>query len=94
MPIGKIRHKGLRKLYQEDDRSGLLAAHVPKIRRILTALDSASSIADMKRFPGWDVHPLKGDRRGEWGITVTGNWRIVFRRDGDEFTDVNYEDYH
>ena len=78
----------------DDDPSGLSAAHVDKIRRVLTALDAAASIADMKRFPGWKVHPLKGNRTGEWGITITRNWRIVFRRSGNEFTDIDYEDYH
>jgi len=45
-------------------------------------------------MPGWKLHPLKGDRKGEYGITVTGNWRITFRLEGNAVTEVNFEDYH
>lgn len=94
MPIGKIRHKGLRKLYEDDDVSGLPAEYVDKLRVILTTLEAATTIATVGRFPGWRVHPLKGKRKGQWAITVTGNWRIVFERKGDEFHILDFEDYH
>ena len=45
-------------------------------------------------MPGWKLHPLKGDRRGEYGVTVTGNWRITFRLRGNTVADVDFEDYH
>ncbi|ELY2784128.1 type II toxin-antitoxin system RelE/ParE family toxin [Cronobacter turicensis] len=45
-------------------------------------------------MPGFFLHPLTGDRKGVWAVTVSGNWRITFEfRDGDVFI-VNYEDYH
>jgi len=70
------------------------AACLPsKLRRILTLLDSAQCSADMD-IPGWKLHPLKGERRGEWAVTVSGNWRVTWRFEGDDVTDVKLEDYH
>ena len=45
-------------------------------------------------IPGYNLHPLKGDRKGEWAMSVSGNWRITFRFEGEDATDVNLEDYH
>jgi proteic killer suppression protein len=45
-------------------------------------------------MPGWKLHPLKGDRRGQYAITVTRNRRITFRLRGSMVTDVDFEDYH
>ena len=93
MPIERIRHKGLRRLYEDDDPKGLPAAHAGKIRRILFALDNAAGLAELQTMPGWKLHPLKGDRQGRYGLTVTGNRRVTFAVE-DRFTDLDYEDYH
>ena len=45
-------------------------------------------------LPGYNLHPLKGDRRGTWAVRVSGNWRVTFRFEGPDAADVNYEDYH
>jgi proteic killer suppression protein len=56
-------------------------------------LDTAAVIEDMD-IPGFRLHPLKGTRKGQWAISVSGNWRITFEfRDGNVYV-VNYEDYH
>jgi proteic killer suppression protein len=94
MAIKRIRHRGLKRLYEADNPKGLPAAQVKKIKRIMAALDAAADLAQVATMPGWDLHPLKGARQGEYGITVTGNWRITFRPEEDGFTDVSYEDYH
>jgi proteic killer suppression protein len=63
------------------------------VRRILARLDAAESITDVDA-PGFRLHPLRGDRRGFWAVSVSGNWRIVFCfEDGDAF-DVDLTDYH
>lgn len=93
MTIERVRHKGLRRLYEDDASKGLPAAHAGKIRRILLALDVAVSLGELQTMPGWKL-PLKGDRQGRYGVTVTGNWRVTFVAEGDRFTDVDYEDYH
>ncbi len=91
--IKSFKHKGLKKFYEQGSKQGIQAQHVPRIRMQLAALDSACRIEDLD-IPGYRLHQLKGDRRGIWSISVSGNWRITF-----EFTDgnvyiVNYEDYH
>ena len=94
MPIESFRRKGLRRLYESDDPKGLPAQSVGKIKAILAALDSAAELSEVATLPGWKLHPLKGDPRGECGITVTGNRRIAFRLRGNTVTDVDFEDYH
>lgn len=86
-------HNGLRALFERDDARRLNAAHVERIRRVLTDLQHAGSAYDMDR-PGQGLHPLKGSRRGQWSVRVSGNWRIVFRFVDNEAVDVDLIDYH
>jgi toxin HigB-1 len=94
MLIERFRHKGLRRLYEDDDSSGLPAQSIGKIKAILAALEFAADLSQVATMPGWRLHPLRGDRRGQYGITVTRNWRITFRLRGNMVTDVDFEDYH
>jgi proteic killer suppression protein len=94
MLIEKFRHKGLKRLYDNDNPRGLPAESVRKIKAILAALDSATDLSQLATMPGWQLHPLKGDRQGQYGITVTANWRITFRLRGSTITEVDFEDYH
>lgn len=91
--ILSIRHKGLKRLYEDDDARGVFSEHLAKFRDILARLDSASSSADMD-LPGFRLHPLKGERQGFWAVTVRANWRVVFRFSGTDVMDVDYLDYH
>jgi proteic killer suppression protein len=91
--VKRIRHRGLRRLYEDGSTRGLNAGHVPKLRLILAALDAAEAPNDVD-IAGWRLHPLKGARRGEWSVWVSGNWRVTFRFDKNNVIDVNYEDYH
>mgnify|MGYP001815091667 CR=1 FL=1 len=84
---------GPKRLYEREDRSGVNAAHVTRLERILTLLDVAQRPADID-LPGYRLHPLKGERKGEWSVSVSGNWRVTFRFDEGDVTDLNYEDYH
>ena len=91
--IKSLRHKGLRRFFETGNTAGIQAAHVRKIRLELTALETAASIEDMA-IPGFHLHPLKGERKGQWSIAVSGNWRITFEfRDGNAYL-LDYEDYH
>jgi proteic killer suppression protein len=94
MIIRKFRHKGLRLLYEDDDPSGVPAQAIRKIKAILAALEFADNLSQVATMPGWKLHPLRGDRKGEYSITVTGNWRVTFRLQGNAVTDVDFEDYH
>jgi proteic killer suppression protein len=91
--IRRIRHRGLKRLYEEDDRRGLNAQQVDRMRRVIAYLDRASEPQDLD-LPGWRLHPLKGEFAGFWSVTVTANWRIVFRFQEGDVTDVDYVDYH
>jgi proteic killer suppression protein len=91
--IASIRHKGLKRFYEDDDPRGVKAEHVEKLLDILARLDAAGTIADMD-LPGFKLHPLKGDRKGFWAVTVRANWRVIFRFEDGETKDLDYIDYH
>ena len=91
--IKSFKHKGLEVFYSSGSTKGIQAKHAKKLRMQLIALDTAHQIEDLD-IPGYRLHELKGNLKGCWSITVSGNWRITF-----EFTDgniyiVNYKDYH
>jgi proteic killer suppression protein len=90
--IRTIRHKGLKRLFEQDDPSGVNAEHVGKLRNILATLHAARTVDHMD-LPGFRLHPLKGASKGFWAVTVHANWRVIFRFDGDA-EDVDYVDYH
>ena len=88
-----FRHKGLSELF-DSGKSRLIPADMHKrILRRLDVLDAAQTINGVN-VPGFNLHALKGNRTGEWSITVTGNYRITFRFDGGDVHDLNLEDYH
>jgi toxin HigB-1 len=88
-----FRHKGLKRLFEQDDASGIRPDLRDKVRAILAQLDEAQTIDDM-RMTSFHLHPLKGDLKGLWSVTVRANWRVVFRfADGDADA-VELIDYH
>ena len=91
--IRRIRHRGLKRLFEDDDRRGLDSKLVEKIARVLARLNQASRPEHLN-LPGWRLHPLKGYLAGFWSVTVSANWRIVFRFEGTDVTDVDLVDYH
>ena len=70
--IKSFRHKGLRKHFETGSTSALQASHAERLRMQLAVLDTAQTIEDMD-IPGFRLHPLKGQKRGRWSITVNGN---------------------
>lgn len=93
MAILGFRHKGLERFFLRGTVAGIQAKHVRKLRLILGRLNVAVEPRDMA-LPGLDLHPLKGNRRGRWAVSVSGNWRVTFRFSGADVEDVDYEDYH
>jgi len=91
--ILNLKHRGLRRLYEDDDRRGLNAEHVEKIATTMARLDRAAKPNDMA-LPGLRLHPLKGELTGYWSVTVRANWRIIFRFEGRNVADVDLIDYH
>lgn len=91
--IESIRHKGLKRFFQDGDASKLDANHVEKIREILTALDAAESEQDMD-LPTLGFHALAGDMKGRFAVKVQGPWRITFEFEGGNAKRVDFENYH
>jgi len=91
--IRRFRHLGLRRLYTDDDRTGLKAEHVDKVARVLALLNRAGRPGDMN-LPGLRLHPLKGEFAGFWSVAVSANWRIIFRFEDRHATDVDLVDDH
>jgi proteic killer suppression protein len=83
----------LKRLFEQGDRSRIRPDKLAKIRRTLNRLDAASSVGDVDA-PGFRLHPLKGDLSGYWAVSVSGNWRIVFRFADGYALDVDLVDYH
>ena len=91
--IQSFRHRGLKRLYERDEARGIRADLLPKVMTVLAHLDGAETVEDMN-LPGFRLHPLKGDRKGLWSVSVSGNWRIVFRLERGDAFDVELLDYH
>ncbi len=82
-----------RRLY-DTGRSKFSGLDADKALELLTALDEAVSLTELSPLKSIGLHKLKGDRKGQWAMTVNGPWRLCFRfRDGDAF-DVEIVDYH
>ena len=91
--IRTFRHKGLRKLFEKDNHRKVPAQLAERIRRQLDALDAAKIVQDMN-LPGFGLHTLKGNRKGTWAISVSGNLRITFSFKDGEVHNIDLEDYH
>jgi proteic killer suppression protein len=94
MRIVSFRHKGVERFFREGDARGVSAQYSEKLRVMLTAIQEAEKVGDVERFSGWRLHPLKGNRKGSWSMSLTRNHRLTFRARGTLIEDVNVEDYH
>lgn len=96
MRLASFRHKGLRLLYSKDDSSALSPSLLDKLRKLLFAIETARTLDQVGLYPGWKLHRLKGDLKGYCSLTVSGNWRIIFRYDEqtNSATDIDLVDYH
>lgn len=91
--IESFRHKGLKKLFEKGNASGVNPQHVKKLRRQLAQLHAAKTPMDMN-MPGWDFHGLEGDLEGHYAVKVNGNWRLTFTFEDQDAVQVDYQDYH
>lgn len=91
--IKTFRHRGIEKFFKSGSRAVIQAKHEARLRILLTTLNLASTPLDMNRA-GWDWHALKGDLRGHWSVSVSGNWRLTFSFEDEDAILVNCLDYH
>jgi len=91
--IKSFKHKGLKNFFEQGYLAGINPDHEARLRRMLGYLDRAKYVEDMN-LPGYKLHPLKGDKKDLWSVTVNGNWRMTFKfENGDAFI-LDYQDYH
>jgi len=91
--ILRIRHKGLRRLYERGEKGQIRPDLVARVEDILSRLDIAEEPADLD-LPGYGLHSLRGNLKGFWSVTVSRNWRIIFRFEGRDATEIDFMDYH
>jgi toxin HigB-1 len=91
--IKSFKHRGLKRLYERGDRSGIRHDLLETVDRILSVLDAATAPQALN-LPRYRLHPLKGEWKGWWSVTVRANWRIVFRFEDADAFDVELIDYH
>jgi toxin HigB-1 len=91
--IRNFHHRGLQRLFERGDRSKIRPDLVAKVERVLARLDASSEARDMN-VPGFGLHAMSGDRKGYWSVVVSRNWRIIFRFESGDASDVDFVDYH
>ena len=92
--IRSFQSKALKLLWCKDDDSKLPKEVITKIRQMLQVIDQARVVPhDFAAFMSWRIHPMQGVDN-YWSLTVTGNWRVVFRFENGEAYDLDYMDYH
>jgi toxin HigB-1 len=91
--IRSFRHKGLETFFRRGTKAGIQPHHAARLRLQLTALDAATKPGDLAA-PGWRLHALTGDLKGFHSISVSGNWRVIFRFIEQDVELVDYLDYH
>ena len=91
--IKSFKHKGLELFFETGSTKGIQANHEQKLRIILGALDVAKKLENLD-IPAFRLHPLKGNLKGLYSITVQANWRVTFTFKGEDVYVVDYQDYH
>jgi toxin HigB-1 len=95
MQIESIRHKALRRFAETGSVRGLPSGSVDRLRRMLAYVDATGAAEELRIPPNYGAHQLTGDRKGEWALTVTKNWRMTFRVNAaGAIEDMDLEDYH
>jgi len=91
--IESFKHKGLRKIYEKGDRSGLRTDIAVKVELYLSILDTASMVKELD-INGFGLHRLTGNLRGFYSVVMSRNHRLIFRFEGGDAFDVDLIDYH
>ena len=87
-------NRATERLFLEGKASGFRGLDVDAALELLTTLEAATGLGDLSPLKSLGLHKLKGDRAGQWAMTVNARWRICFRlKIGDAF-DVEVVDYH
>jgi proteic killer suppression protein len=91
--IQSFKHKGLKLFFETGVTKGISNNHAERLNLILARLNVSRSPDDMQ-LPGLKLHKLKGKLKGYYAVFVSGNWRILFKFQGEHAIEVDYLDYH
>ena len=91
--IKSFKHKGMKRLFETGNSSGVNPQYIERLRKILALLETSETVDDMD-LPGLNLHNLKGKRKNTLAVNVSGNWRVTFKLKNGDIFEVNYEDYH
>ena len=91
--IKSFKHKGLETFFYTGKKKGIRPEHAIRLERILDRLNAADEVKDMN-YPGSDLHKLSGNKKGQYAVKVSGNWRIFFEFVEGNVYIVDYDDYH
>lgn len=91
--IGSIKHKGLKRLYDNNERKLIRPDLAERCADLLAMLDAATVVEDLDR-PSLRLHQLTGELKGYWSITVRANWRVIFHFKDGTATDIELIDDH
>lgn len=91
--IKSWKHKGLKQFFETGSTKGIQAKHKLRLKIILQRLNAAT-LADDLDLPGMRFHALKGKLKNHYSVTVNGNWRIIYKFEGQDAVLVDYLDYH
>lgn len=91
--IKSFKHKGLKRYWEKNDRRGIQNQHARKLKRVLDLLNAATIVDDCN-FPGARLHLLEPKKENIWSVTISGNWRVVFKFENNNVYIVDYKDYH
>lgn len=96
MIIESVRHRGLRHLIDDHNPQFIHGDLTQRVIAVITALEQADNISQFVATAprGWRVHPLTGNRDGEWSVSVSSNWRVTFAVEDGRIRRLNLEDYH
>ncbi len=92
--IGTVKHKALRRLFEQGDGKGLPPEMLKRLKRMVSALHATDDLKLLETVSGWRLHPLKGDLAGYWSLSVSGNWRLLLKWHNGVAEDVDLVDYH
>jgi proteic killer suppression protein len=91
--IQSFRHAGIERFFKTGSKAGIQPHHAIKLKRLLTALDTAKSPADMAPPISYALHRLQGKERHS-SVWVDGNYRLTFAFENEDAVLIDYQDYH
>jgi proteic killer suppression protein len=92
--IKSFKHSWLEEFWNTGQSKRVPPFLKDRLMRKLTILENAIELKDLSSPPSNHLHPLHGDREGQWAISVNGPWRLCFKFEDGDILDVELVQYH